>query len=474
MGCYVVSFVLLEAGFLTVTIRHSLLKDGVYFYYRRIPDDLRGHYGGKRHIRKSLKTSQAHIAAQKIAALASADDVLWASWRSPQAKEVGVTSQENRRAAIALLDRLGLAPGDAHRSKLDGHHAEVLDDYFEGRYGEKYMEVRHSPYYAEGDDERLFTVVEREAVRLVMEEPGKRRVLLTDALEAYLKSHPKGQQEKFARDTRRAIQGAIAAVNDLPLEAYKREQANSVRDHLLATGIKTATVRRELNRIKAVFNVGLTEFDLSGVKNPFEKLRIANEDHDAKTRDPFTTQELQAISRACHEWNDDIRHIIALQADTGARLGEIVGLRIEDVVLDHATPHIHIRPHVKLGRTLKTDTSERKVPLVGVALWAAQEAVKANRMAGGKKGWLFPRYASDGSIKATHASNSINKWLQSVTKTGKTSHSFRHTMRDRLRYAGTPHDIQDVIGGWGTKTVGMGYGQGYRLEQLKGWLDKVV
>jgi integrase len=297
-----------------------------------------------------------------------------------------------------------------------------------------------------------------------MEEPGKRRVLLTDALEAYLKSHPKGGQEKFARDTRRAIQGAIAAVNDLPLEAYKREQANSIRDHFLATGIKTATVRRELNRIKAVFNVGLTEFDLSGVKNPFEKLRIPNEDHDAETREPFIAQELQTINQVCLEKNDDIRHIIALQADTGARLGEIVGLRVDDVVLDHATPHIHIRPHVKLGRTLKTDTSERKVPLVGVALWAAQMAVEANRKAGGKNGWLFPRYAS----------NTINKWLQAVTKTDKTSHSFRHSMRDRLRHVGTPQDIQDAMCGWGTKTVGMGYGEGYRLEQLKGWLEKVV
>jgi integrase len=336
------------------------------------------------------------------------------------------------------------------------------------------MEVRHSPYFIEGDDERFYTPVEREAVRLVLEEPGKRRVLLTDALEAYLKNHPKGEQEKFVRDTRRAIQDAIVAVNDLPLEAYKREQANTVRDHFLAKGIKTATVRRELNRIKAVFNVGLTEFDLSGVKNPFEKLRILNEDQDAEKREPFTSPELQMITHACRESDDDIRHIIALQVDTGARLGEIVGLRVEDVVLDHDIPHIHIRPHVKLGRTLKTDTSERKVPLVGAALWAAQRTVEAAKRAKGKSGWLFPRYASDGSIKATHASNTINKWLQTVTKTDKTSHSFRHTMRDRLRHVGAPQDIQDAIGGWGTRTVGMGYGEGYRLEQLKSFMLRLV
>jgi integrase len=469
-----VSFVLLEAGFLTVTIRHSLLKNGVYFYYRRIPYDVRSHFGGKLHRRVSLKTKEAHVAAKKIAALAAADDALWTSLRSPKAQELGLTTQQNRLAAETLLSAIGLAHGDAHHDEESGlDHVEILDTYFDGRYGNKYLEVRHDPQRSQKDLERTLTPVEREAVRLVMEDPRKRRVTLNDALEAYLKNHENGEQEKFVRDTRRAIQHVIASVGDLPLEAYMREHANAVRDYLLARGTRTGTVRRELNRIKAVFNVGLTEFDLWTAKSPFEKLRIPNEDQDAEKRETFTAQELQAIGQACREMNDDIRHIIALQANTGARLGEIVGLRVEDVVLDHATPHIHIRPHVKLGRTLKTDTSERKVPLVGVALWAAQIAVEANRK-GGKKGWLFPRYASDGTIKATHAPNTINKWLQTVTKTEKTSHSFRHTMRDRLRHAGTPHDIQDAIGGWGTRTVGMGYGEGYRLEQLKGWLDKVV
>jgi integrase len=124
---------------------------------------------------------------------------------------------------------------------------------------------------------------------------------------------------------------------------------------------------------------------------------------------------------------------------------------MEDVVLNHDTPHIHIHPHVTLGRTLKTDTSERKVPLVGVTLWAAQKAVEDSKRAKGKPGWLFRRYASDGVIDATTAANAINKWLKAVTKTKKTSHSFRHAMRDRLRHVGTPLDIQDAIGGWGLR-----------------------
>lgn len=461
-------------GVFKVEVQYLGQKNGVFWYYRRIPKELQAHFGGKRFRRVSLSTRDAHIAAKKVAALAAADDALWASLRSPQAAELGLTTQQNRQAAEVLLASIGLAPGDAHRPKLDGHHVEALDDYFGSRYGKRYSAKRDDPQQTQEDLESIFTPVEREAVRLVMEDPKKRRVLLTDALEAYLKGHDKGEQEKFARDTRRAIQHVVTSVGDLPLEAYKREHANAVRQYLLARGGKTATVRRELNRIKAVFNVGLTEFDLWAVKNPFEKLRIANEDHDAEKREPFSTKELQSIYRACCEKNDDIRYIVGLQGDTGARLGEIVGLRLDDVMLDHEIPHIHIRPHVKLGRTLKTEASERKVPLVGMALWAARQAIKARKKATGKDGWLFPRYASDGSIKATVAATALNKWLKAVTKSGKTTHSFRHAMRDRLRHVGTPQDIQDAIGGWGSPTIGMGYGDGYRLQQLKSYLDQIV
>jgi hypothetical protein len=49
---------ILDTGYLTLTVRHLQLKNGVYLYYRRIPEDLRAHYGGKRFIRKSLKTKE--------------------------------------------------------------------------------------------------------------------------------------------------------------------------------------------------------------------------------------------------------------------------------------------------------------------------------------------------------------------------------------------------------------------------------
>ena len=56
------------------------------------------------------------------------------------------------------------------------------------------------------------------------------------------------------------------------------------------------------------------------------------------------------------------------------RLGEAVGLSVEDIRLDDETPHINITPHP--WRRLKTKGSERCVPLVGEALWAASRAIE--------------------------------------------------------------------------------------------------
>jgi integrase len=237
----------------------------------------------------------------------------------------------------------------------------------------------------------------------------------------------------------------------------------------------TTTVRRRLNDINSVFNSGLKEFDLKVTKtNPFEDLGIPNEKVDATKREAFSKAELTIIAAACIEADDDIRHITAINADTGARLGEVVGLRIEDVALDSDVPHLIVRPHLHLGRTLKNDQSERKVPLLGLALWGATRALQVASERGVVEGWLFPRYAADKDIRTDNASATINKWLKMNLKVGKTTHSFRHAMQTRLKHAGVPKEYRDAIGGWGTRSVSDTYGDDYLLSLIREHLAKVI
>ena len=154
---------------------------------------------------------------------------------------------------------------------------------------------------------------------------------------------------------------------------------------------------------------------------------------------------------------------LALISDTGLRLSEALGLSCDDVCLDTPHPYVVIEP--KPWRRLKTADSERLVPLVGEALWAAQRAIDASAT-----GYLFASYCDGQNTKANSASAALNKWLKVHVSRDVVVHSLRHAMRDRLRTVECPTDIIDQIGGWSRKGVGESYGLGYQVEQLHRWL----
>jgi len=123
------------------------------------------------------------------------------------------------------------------------------------------------------------------------------------------------------------------------------------------------------------------------------------------------------------------------------RLSEAAGLAREDIVLDADIPHVIIRPHP--WRRLKTKGSERTLPLIGCSLCAAERAVEASQ----HSLYLFPRYYNDKGCKANSASAALNKWPKQVICGGYVMHSFRHSMRDRLRAVSCPSEMIDQIGG---------------------------
>ena len=142
------------------------------------------------------------------------------------------------------------------------------------------------------------------------------------------------------------------------------------------------------------------------------------------------------------------------------RLSEAAGLARDDIVVDADIPHVIIRPNP--WRRLKTKGSERTLPLVGCSLWAAERAEEASH----HSPYLFPRYCNDEGCKANSASAALNKWLKQTIDDGYVMHSFRHSMRDRPRAVNCPSEMIDQIGGWSKRSVGEGYGEGFRLTQV--------
>jgi len=85
------------------------------------------------------------------------------------------------------------------------------------------------------------------------------------------------------------------------------------------------------------------------------------------------------------------------------------------------------------------------------ALWASKRLLEANN----DSIFAFPRYCSETVCKANSASGGLNKWSHQYVRNNCVIHSFRHSLRDRLRAVECPLDIIDAIGGW--KTAGVGH-----------------
>ena len=86
----------------------------------------------------------------------------------------------------------------------------------------------------------------------------------------------------------------------------------------------------------------------------------------------------------------------------------------------------------------------------------------------------FPRQFNEQSHNPNSATAALNKWLRTHAPEGCVMHSFRHSMRDRLRAVECPKEIIDQIGGWSSSDVGESYGEGVPLDNLYEWCSRIT
>ena len=288
-------------------------------------------------------------------------------------------------------------------------------------------------------------------------------VKLSKALDTYIKLKGNGKGELFHRTALRNISYTIECFGDVDITSLKSIDAARYRDFLFKKGLSTSSVRRIFSSINAVINITVNEFGIN-MKNPFSGTFIPD-DNKKKIRLPIPIKNIRNIQTECKNLNDDNRWLIALISDTGMRLSEAVGLLTSDIILSTEIPHVSIINHP--WRRLKTKGSNRSIPLIGASLWAAKKVTSVNNQ------FAFPRYTNDEKCNANSASNGLNKWLKPRIPDDCVIHSFRHSLRDRLRAVQCPYDIVDAIGGWSTNGVGQSYGSGYTLEVKHEWLNKI-
>ena len=374
---------------------YLLLKGDTYYFNRRVPKDMQGHYKSSRII-ICLKTSRKDTALRSAKSIAQRLEDYWLSLR---------LSQLDIPALHLLRDR----PLAVSKSSCE---------------------------------------------------------TLSEALGLYIRLKGVGKDKTFHRGAERNVQSVIELLGDRPLDEYSSSDAAAYRDYLLKKGLTTNSVKRNFAYIRSIINLCIQEHGLD-CKNAFSRVYLPNLD-DSKKRKPIPIENIRQIQQDCKEVDDEARWLVALISDTGMRLSEAAGLHIDDIKLDEEVPHIDLKPHT--WRSLKTKGSQRQIPLVGASLWAAERIKETNTDCS----YAFPRYTSAKGTNANSASAAINKWLKPRVPEGCVIHSFRHSLRDRLRAVQCPSDMIDQIGGWSTAGVGQGYGEGYKTDAIAKWMKTIV
>lgn len=286
----------------------TFVKDGVFYFSRRIPKELKCHYTSPR-IAYSLRT------------------------RSPKVAEA--------RARKA---------------------ADQLHEYwYHLRTQEKDLPGKH-----------MLRLQRSAAVDAVVHVPvvvSSSSVVLSEAVGIYLRQKGRGKSVTFHRAAERACGYVIDACGDKYLDAYTKADANAFRDNLIARGLAGTSMTRVFGTVRAVINFAASELGLS-LNNPFTGVYY-DRSAGASDRSPVPADALALVQSKCREIDDDLRWLVALVSDTGMRLAEAAGMTREDFIRDDdGSIFARIRPHP--WRRLKTKGSERDVPLEGEARWAAE------------------------------------------------------------------------------------------------------
>lgn len=137
---------------------------------------------------------------------------------------------------------------------------------------------------------------------------------------------------------------------------------------------------------------------------------------------------------------------------------------------------------VNAQRGIKADARDRQIPLIGVSLEAAKDAVKrARERTKGESpdtAKLFEGFGGKGGQDAKLISKNINKAVHAagIKKSPRLSaYSYRHTLAEALRSAGVLNHVQDRIMGHTVPGIAGRYGSPRaRLSEAKAAIEKAL
>ncbi|MDX3966107.1 MAG: integrase [Bradyrhizobium sp.] len=428
--------------------RFLLLREGVYYYWRRVPKTVVHLEDRAPVIRQSLKTDDLARARAQRDILEEADNVLWASMLTDGKTDAAMAAYKVARARAEAL-------GFAYRP-----NAEIAQSSIE--------EIIRR--FAAVSDTRTSVATSTAAFGGV----DRPRVKVSEAFKIYCDEIAAveivGKSEEQKKAWKKVKQYAVDAFTkvvgeDMAMDDITRDHAKKMHDHFKAmiaptdkkADKKSASLgKRRLGDMSILYKRYYAHIGVEGRPNPFEGLTFNQK--FKKRRLPFPIEWVRDVilkPGALAGLNEEARHIMLVSIETGARPIELRYLREDRIKLADKVPHILVEPSFDPDEPheLKTVSSVRRIPLVGVAL----EVMKRH-----KDG--FPRYRDSGNT----LSATVNSFLKEnkLQPTGKeTLYSFRHTFEDRLKEGRIDDELRKILMGHAIDREQYGSGGSLKLYQ---------
>lgn len=504
---------------------HMIKRNGVYYFRRRIPNDLVTHYS-KQEIIFSLKTRDP-AEADRLQRFESVkldaefqslrNKPIPKSLKAPIAKSSITPEEEQQLIALALYSRISADEeirnqgiddiifdqleattkeskeaerAAISRGALTEHTIAIASDWLQGHgyalpedshefrqfalkfikaqtVATKALEARHSGEHVETPTPPVTTI------------PTPSVIDEDDTFEAmrdyWLMQSPKGRTA--LADANTAIKKfRVLVANIRPSEVTSRHVA-ALKDKMLEAGSAPATINKSRGIFAAMFSTAVANFKLPS--NPCQGMKkLIPPKREAEA--PYTIEELQLIFNSpvfkegyrpsgCKGEAAFWLPLIGLY--TGCRVNEGAQLFTEDVAELDGIPYLVIKPDSATGRSVK-DGKRRRVPIhpdlvsMGFLEYVAKMKLDAHTQ-------LFPE------LKATRAQGKLgDKWRSwwssyvredlGITRIPQPFHAFRHTFVEHGRVSKMQSELRRIIEGHTPNTVEFkSYGSSqYPLEPL--------
>ncbi len=220
---------------------------------------------------------------------------------------------------------------------------------------------------------------------------------------------------------------------NMPLNQIKADMIQALYDDMADAGLSLETIKKIRNIIRPVLAYAVEEGYMP--RNPVDSKQLCINTDKGGSHVALPSEKIAEIKERLHELPDDLRRQIALLAYTGQRIGEVLGLRWEDIDFERKVIHVvrgvtHPDRNKPVVGKPKTKASQRDLPLIQPLLNALEPIQKEGYIVSGDRPWTF--------------SEERRRWKKIQKHFGipeYTHHDFRDTCATDWLEAGIPLEV---------------------------------